>query len=91
MSPSRQGSKYNLVALPRFEKDLRKLDAQTRRRILATLRELQHSPEIGKPLHGALKGVHSLRIGDYRVLYQVAEKKLEIYVMSAAHRKHAYE
>lgn len=91
MSPTEQAKKYNLIELPHFTKDLKKLDAKTRRRILASVRELEGSAETGKPLHGTLKGVHSLRIGDYRVLYQIKEKKLEIYLVSAAHRKHIYE
>jgi len=91
LSPAKPSKKYNLIALPHFKRDLKKLDTQTQRRIRAKLRELEDSREIGKPLHGGLEGVHSLRIGEYRVLYQLEEKKLEVYLVSVAHRKHVYE
>ena len=32
---------------------------------------LEKNPELGKPLAAILRGLRSLRIGDYRVIYQI--------------------
>ncbi len=43
----------------------------------------------GKPLKGSLKGLRSLRIGDYRVIYKIGEKT--VYVVAIGHRSNCYE
>ena len=43
----------------------------------------------GKPLRYNLKGCRSLRVGDYRILYQI-NKKI-ILIIAIKHRKEVYE
>lgn len=43
----------------------------------------------GKPLRYNLKGCRSLRVGDYRILYQI--NKQTILVVAIKHRKEVYE
>ena len=43
----------------------------------------------GKPLRYNLKGCRRLRVGDYRVVYQINEKVVTI--IAIKHRKDAYE
>jgi len=52
-----------------FERDLRKLDETTKKRIQETLERLKEDPYLGKPLKGRLKGLRRCRVGKYRVLY----------------------
>jgi mRNA interferase RelE/StbE len=49
---------------------------------------LKTNPYAGKPLRGEWKGVYSLRVGEYRVLYQV--KGEEVLLLVIGHRKHVY-
>lgn len=44
----------------------------------------------GSPLKGGLKGIRRLRVGDYRVLYEVQETALVVLVVRVAHRRDAY-
>lgn len=51
---------------------------------------LTRAPEdYGKPLRGELRSLWSLRVGDYRVMYRIKQKKVK--VIQIAHRKDAYK
>lgn len=48
------------------------------------------NPDIGKQLTGTLKGLRSLRIGDYRVIYKKEIENLIILILAVGHRKNIY-
>lgn len=51
--------------------------------------KLTSSPELfGKPLQFSLSGLRSLRVGDYRVVFQL--KKKEVFIVLIAHRSVVY-
>ncbi|VVB95709.1 ParE toxin of type II toxin-antitoxin system, parDE [uncultured archaeon] len=60
-------------------------------RVVEGLRELSENPYKGKLLKGKLKGMWSFRIGKYRILYQIQDEKLMLFVIDVEHRKHVYE
>lgn len=72
-------------------KDLQNLNVNIQRRIVKNIEErLMIAPDIyGKPLRYSLKGLWSLKIGDYRVIYHVI-KNNEIIVLKIGHRKEVY-
>ncbi len=72
------------------EKFLKKLDETTRKRIIKKLKDLSGNPELGKPLTANLAGLWSLRIGDYRAIYQIKKEELVIFVLKLGHRKNVY-
>lgn len=48
------------------------------------------SPEIfGKPLRFSLSSFRKLRVGDYRVIFEISKEKVVIFVIG--HRKNIYE
>lgn len=52
--------------------------------------KLMTEPEFfGKPLQFSLVGLRSLRVGDYRVIFQL--KKKEVYIVLIAHRSVVYK
>lgn len=61
-----------------------------RKRIIKSLRRLKANLQIGKPLNSILKGLWSLRIGDYRVIYQIRNDVLVVSVIRIGHKKKAY-
>ena len=69
---------HSLDVPRRFEKDFRKLPLDIRRRVDTEARALENDPFLGKRLRGEFEGSHSLRIGDYRVIYRVipSEKRV---------------
>ena len=69
---------------------IRKCDKAVRNRIIKSLRKLEDEPEKGKPLTSILTGLWSLRIGDYRAIYQIKNNELIILVIRIGHRKNVY-
>jgi len=69
-------------------KSIKALDRAVQIQVVREIDILKTSPHAGKPLHGEWKGVYSLRIGNYRVLYQV--KGSEVHLLVVSHRKHVY-
>ena len=73
------------------ERDLRRLSAKVFRRIIPEIRALA---ENARP-HGCRKITGSrndwrIRIGDYRVIYEIDEKTNIIRVMRVRHRRQVY-
>ena len=81
---------YKIIFERPAERFFRKLDKIEQERIGKKILELQANSELGKPLTGKLAGIWSLRIGDYRVLYQIKHDKLIILVLKIGHRKNVY-
>jgi mRNA interferase RelE/StbE len=51
---------------------------------------LERNPDIGQALRGRLHGVRSLRVGTYRIIYQLAEDDQTVRVVAIRHRSIAY-
>ena len=59
-------------------------------RILAKVESLADSPREGKPLVGNHKGEFSLRVGNYRIVYELDSARHVVYVLTIKHRKSVY-
>lgn len=83
---------YKVVYLDSVEKDLERLDRPARERILDKIEKyLAKDPKgLGKALGGAFQGLWRYRIGDFRVIYKIAEKEILIIVARIGHRKNIY-
>jgi len=82
-------TKAEVKFAPRFLRGIRALDREAQARVLQGINVLKDNPRSGKPLRGEWQGVYSLRIGDYRVLYQI--RGSDIILLVIGHRKHIYE
>jgi mRNA interferase RelE/StbE len=52
--------------------------------------KLTSAPQVfGKPLRHTLKGIWSLRVNDYRVIYQILKNK--VIILKIGHRREVYE
>jgi mRNA interferase RelE/StbE len=76
-------------------RELRKLDVQSRKMIIAYLEERIEGGEdprrFGKPLKADLAGLWRYRVGDYRIVCRIVDRELVVLVLSAGHRKTIYE
>ena len=81
---------YKIIFEKKAENFLRKLERKEQERIAKKFNELENNPELGKPLTGKLAGLWSLRIGDYRTIYQIRKSELLILVLKIGHRKDVY-
>jgi len=80
--------RYQIVHTPRFERNFKKLSFELQRRIAENVLLLEADPGVGKSLHGELKGLFSLRVGRYRVVYEIQERRIVLHAV--AHRRAAY-
>lgn len=69
---------------------LHKADKRLFKRILAKIESLAESPREGKPLVGNHKGEFSLRVGSYRIVYELNTAKHIVYILTIKHRRHVY-
>lgn len=51
---------------------------------------LERDPLAGHELRGRLRGLRSLRVGSYRVIYQLADSEQTVRVAAIRHRAIAY-
>jgi mRNA interferase RelE/StbE len=81
---------FAVVLHPKAAKELGKIEESMRLRIVERLRELRNRPErVGKRLK--YSDFWSLRVGDYRVIYEVDRGKSQVVVLFIGHRKKVYD
>jgi mRNA interferase RelE/StbE len=73
-------------------KEIRRLDQGVRKRILSSIAELgtDPRPKGGKKLAGE-QNAWRIRIGDFRVLYEIQDNILTVTVVRVAHRREVYK
>ena len=76
-------AEHDLVALSRADRSLYQ-------RILRKIESLADAPMVGKSLVGNHKGEFSLRVGDYRIIYEVHAVRKTVFILTAKHRRHVY-
>lgn len=76
---------------PSAARQLRKLDPQARRRIIAVLELLRTEPRPAgaKKLVGG-EGEWRVRTGDYRIVYEIHDTILLVLVVAVGHRRDIY-
>jgi len=75
---------------PKAAKALEKIAKPTRERIKERLGELKEHPErIGKQLK--YSNFLSIRIGDYRAIYEIRREKRQVIILFIGHRKKVYD
>jgi len=77
--------------VPSARRQLAKLAHPTQKRISRAIDALAHQPRPrgAKQLAGALP-VWRIRVGDYRVLYQIHDDRLLVLVIAVGHRRDVY-
>jgi mRNA interferase RelE/StbE len=82
---------HSLRFKPSVEKDLRRLPAKSRSRCLERIAELRLTPRptgVRQVVGG--QRTYRLRVGVYRVIYQVDDASRLVTVLHVRHRKDAY-
>jgi mRNA interferase RelE/StbE len=77
------------------ERQLRKLDKGLQKRLLDWLddriegcKNLRH---FGEPLRGDLAGLWRYRVGDYRIICEIQDKRLVVLALAIGHRREIYQ
>ncbi len=71
-------------------RELARVPRRDRERIVHVIDRLADNPLAGSPLKGDLRGLRRVRVGDYRVVYEVLDGELVVLVVLVAHRREAY-
>ncbi|MBU0507057.1 type II toxin-antitoxin system RelE/ParE family toxin [bacterium] len=79
--------KYKIVFSPTAAKQFKKLPKIIARRIASAISKLAIEPMSGKRLKGELGDYWSYRVGQYRVIYYIRQKKIQIEIIRVAHRR----
>lgn len=75
---------------PKAAQEIQALHGPIRERIRRAIEQLQEAPWRGKALVGRLKGLHSRRVGDYRIVYMIEEKSHKLFILHVGSRGGAY-
>jgi len=72
-------------------KNLERIDARYRKRIMPVLASLAQNPYIGKKLEGEYKGEWSYTVWPYRIIYRIRARELIVLIIRIRHRQGAYK
>ncbi len=73
------------------KKDLKKIPAIVKERVIHALGSLEKNPLIGIPLSGEFKIFRKIRLGDYRIVYKYYPKDKILVVSRIKSRQSAYK
>ena len=82
---------YTIRIQSKAKRQLKSFEKQTQARISNAVDQLAKNPKPNncKPLKG-FTGIWRLRVGDYRVIYEIKDAKLIILVVEIGHRREVY-
>jgi len=84
---------YKIQYLESVKDDLSSISKTEKQHIRTAIeKKLATNPiEFGKPLQYSLKGLRRLRVGDYRIIFQIEEKSHTVLIVKIGHRREVYE
>jgi mRNA interferase RelE/StbE len=81
---------FKVLLQPKAAKELQKIEKQIRTRINESAKQLCESPnKLGKPLKQSDYWI--LRVGDYRVIYEINQDKKQAVILFIGHRSKVYD
>ncbi len=82
---------YKILIEKKAEKDLEKIPKEIQRKIISKILELKNSPRLNAGKISGSNNYYRIRIGDYRAVYEIKNKKREIILFIIRHRKEVYK
>lgn len=83
---------YSIILTPVASKDLSKLDKADVTAIIAKIHELASgSCNLDIKKLKMPQSLYRLRVGHYRVVYQIFQKTITVYIIAIGHRKDIYK
>jgi mRNA interferase RelE/StbE len=83
--------RYQVILTPKAEQALTKLNKTERKRIYAAIELLAVNPRPPKARKVLNTAYLRVRVGDYRIIYEVFDDELVIYMVKIGHRKVIYK
>ncbi len=84
---------FRILLSPSAAKDLKKLERPVLQRVDRAFTLLSRNPYLAgiKQLHDSRLAQFRLRVGDYRILYDIYPKDGVIYILRVGHRRDIYK
>ena len=83
-------AKYKIRIKNSVKKDISAFDKKANQRLIKTIENLQSNPyKNAKKIIG--KEFYRIRVGKYRIVYEIIKKDFEILVYKIGHRKDIYK
>lgn len=86
----RSAVSYSVRIKRSASKELALIPLDARERLIAAIDRLGEQPLAGALLKGGLRGLRRLRVGNYRIVYEVLDDELIVLVIRVAHRRESY-
>lgn len=82
--------KYSLFILPRAQRELASLDAQEREKVRKAILGLQENPRLAQSRKLAGRDGWRMRVGSYRVIYEINDSVRSVTILNVGHRREVY-
>ncbi|OPZ67713.1 MAG: Plasmid stabilization system protein [Verrucomicrobia bacterium ADurb.Bin474] len=84
-------ARFDLEFAPSVKKDLKRINRSDVHRILEAIDQLQYdqNPQGSKKLVN--EALFRIRVGVYRIVYEIHERKLVVLIVKVGHRKSVYK
>ena len=82
---------YSVELSKSAEKSFMDLGKKNQQRIVSALEGLETDPYVGKKLQGPLKGLWSIRVVPFRIIYSIHKKTVTVSVVAIGDRKDVYK
>ncbi len=81
---------YSIRIRSSAAKQLARLDTETRRLVIEQIDRLAVDPHVGTVLKGELEGLRRIRVGAYRIVFEVRNHELLVLVVRVGRRSSVY-
>ena len=83
---------FKLIYAKSIKKDLKNIDTKTKIKLKKEIEKLQYFPNLSqiKRLKSYPLADFRLKVGNYRVLFDIDNEKNEIHILKISHRKNLY-
>jgi mRNA interferase RelE/StbE len=81
---------FKIIIPNSVKKDLNHLTESVFERIIMALRELEENPRPASCKKLKDRDAWRIRVGDYRIIYEIDDEKAEVVLVRVRHRREAY-
>ncbi len=82
---------YHLIVKPSAQKDVARLPRPIQRRVLDRLARIENDPRApGTVKLAGAKATYRVRVGNWRIVYEIDDAQRAVFVTIVAHRREVY-
>ena len=83
--------RYRVEFAPPAQRQIRKLPRETQKRVLQRIADLGMDPRpVGVKKLVDEENLYRVRLGDYRIVYQIRDRELVVLIVKVGHRREIY-